>query len=115
MAKAKQTKEKTAIRRGPPALEPEAREDQLISLAINLVEKRLIEGTASAQETVHFLKLGSTEARVRKKLLEEQAKLAAAKTEAIEAAKEAEELYFNAIAAMKSYGGYGGGSDEQDI
>ena len=115
MAKAKASEDKPPVRKRRPALTPEARENQLISLAVDLVEQRLINGTASAQETVHFLKLGSTEARVRKKLLEEQAKLAAAKTEAIEAAKDAEELYFNAIAAMKAYGGYGSDPDEQDV
>lgn len=106
MAKAKETKGKKPARRGPPALTPEAREDQLIALAIDLVEKRLIEGTASSQETTHFLKLGSTEARVRKRLLEEQAKLAAAKTEAIESSKDMMSLYGEAIEAMKRYGGH---------
>ena len=105
MAKAKPSDDKKPARKRRPALSPEARENQLIALAIDLVEKRLIEGTASSQETTHFLKLGSTEARVRKKLLEEQAKLAAAKTEAIEAAKHVEEVYAEAIEAMKRYSG----------
>ena len=47
-----------------PALTPEARENQLISLAIDLVEQRLIDGTASAQETTHFLKLASRKAKL---------------------------------------------------
>ena len=88
MAKAKPSDDKKPARKRRPALTPEARENQLIALAVDLVEKRLIEGTASSQETTHFLKLGSTEARIRKQLLEEQAKLAAAKTEAIEAARQ---------------------------
>ena len=49
-----------------PALTPEARENQLISIAYDLVEKRLLEGTASSQETTHFLKLGSTKERKEK-------------------------------------------------
>ena len=105
MAKAKPSDDKKPTRKRRPALTPEARENQLIALAIDLVEKRLIEGTASSQETTHFLKLGSTEAKVRKKLLEEQAKLATAKTEAIEATKHMEEVYTAAIEAMKRYGG----------
>lgn len=105
MAKAKPSDDKKPTRKRRPALTPEARENQLIALAIDLVEKRLIEGTASSQETTHFLKLGSTEAKVRKKLLEEQAKLATAKTEAIEATKHMEEVYTEAIEAMKRYGG----------
>ena len=105
MAKAKPSDDKKPAQKRRPALSPEARENQLISLAYDLVEKRLLEGTASSQETTHFLKLGSTEARVRKRLLDEQAKLAAAKSEAIESAQRTEALYAEAIEAMKRYGG----------
>lgn len=105
MAKAKPSDDKKPAQKRRPALSPEARENQLIALAYDLVEKRLLEGTASSQETTHFLKLGSTEARVRKRLLDEQAKLAAAKSEAIESAQRIEALYAEAIEAMKRYGG----------
>lgn len=111
MAKAKPSEQKAYSRKRRPALTPEARENQLIALATDLVEQRLLEGTASAMETVHFLRLGSTEARVKKQLLEEQAKLAAAKADAIEAARRSEELYADAIAAMKRYGGDHGDYD----
>ena len=63
-----------------PALTPEARQNQLISLAIDLVEKRLIEGTASSQETTHFLKLASTKAHLEEQILEKQKDLIEAKT-----------------------------------
>lgn len=105
MPKAKPSGTKPPARKRRPALSPEARENQLIALAIDLVEQRLLDGTASSQETTHFLKLGSTEARIRKQLLEEQAKLAAAKTDAIESAKNMGELYETAIAAMRRYSG----------
>ena len=101
-------------RRRRPALSPEARENQLISLAVDLVEKRLIEGTASAQETVHFLRLGSMKARTELDLLKEQSELLKAKTEAIRSAKRVEELYENALNAMKIYSGVGG-ADDQDL
>ena len=55
-----------------PALTPEARQNQLISLAIDLVEKRLIEGTASSQETTHFLKLATTKAHLEEQILEKE-------------------------------------------
>lgn len=88
-----------------PALTPEAEEDQLIALAINLVKQRLIAGTASSQETTHFLKLGSTKARAEKKLLEQELKLKEAKTEAIKAGQRSDQLYQDAIKAFRSYSG----------
>lgn len=115
MAKAKPSDGDAPVRKRRKALTPEARENQLIDLAINLVEQRLLNGTASSMETTHFLKLGSTEARVRKQLLAEQAKLASAKAEAIESAKDAEKLYSEAIAAMMLYSGNAGGHYDPDI
>lgn len=88
-----------------PARTPEAREQQLISLAVDLVEKRLIEGTASAQETVHFLKLASQKAQLEKKELEERIKLLEAKTEAIQSSRVEESFYKEVIEAVKGYQG----------
>ena len=109
MAKAKTTGK---VRRIRPALTPEARENQLISLAVDLVEQRLLDGTASSQETTHFLQLGSTKARLEKEKLEEENKLLRAKTENLESQKRVEELYSEALKAMRDYAGYG--SEEQD-
>lgn len=91
-----------------PALTPEARENQLISLAVDLVEQRLLDGTASSQETTHFLKLGSMKNQLEMKKLEEENKLLVAKTEALQSQKHIEELYADAIEAMRRYGGHGG-------
>lgn len=97
---------------GPkPALSPEARENQLIAYATNLAEKQLREGTASSQVIVHYLKLGSSKERLEKQLLAEQVKLAEAKTEAIQSAQRIEELYSDAIEAMKRYSGHGDRND----
>lgn len=105
MAKAKgSTKKHKQIR---PALTPEARENQLISLAVDLVEQRLLDGTASSQETTHFLKLGSMKNRLEMKKLEEENKLLQARTEALQSAKKQEELFEEAIKAMKRYSGNG--------
>ena len=90
-----------------PALTPEARENQLISIAYDLVEKRLLEGTASSQETTHFLKLATTKAKLEKEILEKQKELLAAKTESIKSAKRVEELYSKALKAMQNYQGNG--------
>ena len=88
-----------------PALTPEARENQLISLAVDLAEKQLQEGTASSQVITHYLKLGSTKERIEKEILEKQKELIIAKTEAMQSAKRVEELYSNALDAMRRYSG----------
>ena len=95
-----------------PALTPEARELQLISLAVDLVEQRLRDGTASSQETTHFLKLGSSRARLENERLAEEIRLQKAKTKAIEAAEENTKLYAEALAAMRRYSGH---ADEEEI
>lgn len=107
MAKAKRTEPSSIVSPMRPALTPEARENQLISLATDLVEKRLREGTASSQETTHFLKLASTKARLEKQILEKQAELITAKTESLQSQKKVEELYLNALNAMRNYSGNG--------
>ena len=110
MAKVKSSTPHGLPKQRRPALTPEARENQLISLAIDLVEQRLIDGTASSQETTHFLKLASTKAKIEKEILLEQKKLIAAKTESLESSKEMKSLYEEALNAMKRYSG--GGSDD---
>ena len=111
MAKGKisSSPERTKTRR--PALSPEARENQLISYAIDLVEQRLLDGTASSQETTHFLKLASTKARLEKTILEKQADLISAKTEQIHAQQRNEELMREAIDAIRNYQGLGDPDD----
>ena len=81
----------------------EGREQQLIALAYDLVEQRLREGTATSQETTHFLKLGSTRERKERELLEQQLKLMEAKVDALESTKRMESLYQDAINAVRNY------------
>lgn len=88
-----------------PAITPEARENQLIALAINEAERQLREGTASSQVITHYLKLGTAKAKLELEILEEQKKLVKAKTEALESSKRIEELYAEAMAAFKEYSG----------
>lgn len=95
-----------------PALTPESRENQLISLAVDLAEQQLLDGTASSQVITHYLKLGSPKARLEKEKLERETELLRAKTEAIESSKNMVELYENAIKAMQLYGGHGGSDDD---
>lgn len=97
-----------------PALTPEARENQLIYLATDLAEKQLKDGTASSQVITHYLKLGSTKEKIEKEILEKQKDLITAKTEALQSTKRIEELYANAISAMKRYSGSFMYDEEED-
>lgn len=112
MKKAKVTNTANTQRKIRPALTPEARENQLISLAVDLAEKQLMEGTASSQVITHYLKLGSTKEKIEKEILEKQKELISAKTENLKSAKRIEELYADAINAMRKYNGQGEPDDE---
>lgn len=92
-------------RKSPPARTVESRENQLISKAVDLAERQLTEGTASAMVITHYLKLGSTKERLEKEKLARENELLRAKTEALQSAKKVEELYINALTAMRSYSG----------
>lgn len=104
MAKRKPTSGTT--RKSRPALTPEARENRLIAKAYDLVEQRLDDGTATSQETTHFLKLGSAKAKLELEKLKKETDLLVSKKEALDSAKRMEELYADALNAMKRYGGH---------
>lgn len=92
---------------GRPSTTPEGRENQLIALAVNLAEEQLRNGTASSQVISHYLKLAANKERdkLEKELIEKKIELASAKTEAIAAEARIEQLYREAITAMRSYNG----------
>lgn len=107
MGKTRGRKPDDSVRRIRPALSPEARENQMISLAVDLAEKQLMEGTASSQVITHFLKLGSMKDRLEREKLEKENELLRARTEALQSAQRVEELYTNALNAMRTYSGEG--------
>lgn len=88
-----------------PATTDEHRENQLVSLAIDLAEKQLAEGTASSQVITHYLKLGSTRERLEQERLARENELLNSKVEMLASAKRVEELYAEALNAMRSYAG----------
>lgn len=112
MGKAKVVNSPGSTRKMRPALTPEAREGQMISLAVDLAEKQLRDGTASSQLITHYLKLGTEKAKLEKEKLEEENKLLRAKTEAMQSAQNVEKLYAEAIAAMRNYSGNGDRDEE---
>lgn len=89
----------------PAMLSDDARKSYLTSLAMDLIEQRLKDGTATSQETTYFLRYGSKEAELKEKILESQRELYAAKAEALRSQQRSEELYERAIAAMRRYSG----------
>lgn len=103
MGRVKATPSTSPKKKIRPAATPEARENQMIALAVDLAERQLMEGTASSQVITHYLKLGSTKERIEKEILEKQKELIEAKTESLQSAKRVEELYTNALLAMKTY------------
>jgi hypothetical protein len=97
-----------------PATSPEGRENALVSDAHDLAERQIREGTASSQVITHFLKLGSTRERLEQQRLEHENELTRVKIEQIESQKRVEELYMEALTAMRSYAGDIPQSDEND-
>ena len=92
-------------RRGRPAMTPQDRENQLIQLAVDVTEEQMRKGTASAQQITHFLKLGSSRERLEQDRIGLEKELMAARVAALESEKRVEELYENAITAMRGYRG----------
>lgn len=101
---ARSTEQPTSTR---PFMTIEGQENHLVSLANNLVEQRLRDGTASSQEVTHFLKLGSRKETLEREKLEEENKLLRAKTDSLQSQKRVEELYSEALSAMRRYAGQG--------
>lgn len=94
-------------KKGRPALSPEARENQCISLAMDLAEQQLRDGTASSQVITHFLKAGASKAELEKEKLRKENLVLEAKAKSIELAEETKVMYENALKAMRNYAGYG--------
>ena len=105
MGRRKQIETNREVPATHPARSPEARENQLISLAYDLVEERLRNGTATSAETVAILRLGTQKERLERELNQKKIALMEAKTEALQSAKRVEELYGAAIQAMRRYSG----------
>lgn len=95
-----------------PDISPEAREARLVSLAMDLAEKQLREGTASATVIGHFLKHGSMREELEQRKLLEETALIETRRDAIASSSRLEELYINALDAMRTYRGRQ--SDEMD-
>ena len=91
--------------RRPPARSPEEYEERLVSMSMELAERQIREGTATSQVLTHFLKAASTRERLEREKLQRENELLRARAEALESSKRVEELYADALRAMRSYSG----------
>lgn len=112
MAKGRAKKTDHPIR---PALSPENRENQMVSLAIDLAEQQLRDGTASSQVITHYLKLGTMKHKAEMEKLQRENELLRAKTEALESSKRTEAMFEDAVKAFKGYQSSGEFEDDQNI
>ena len=96
-------KKKEEVKNSRPATTPEARENQLVNLAVQLVEKQLRDGTAAPSVINHYLKISSSRERIEREILEKQSKLIEAKASSISESKDSERLAKEAIEAMQNY------------
>lgn len=113
MAKTRESSSKTT-RKSRKSITPEGQERRLISKAYDLVEKRLDEGTATAQETVHFLKLGSQKEKLELEKLKNENELIVAKKDTLETEQKREELLDKALEAFSTYAGHKHVEDEDE-
>ena len=96
-----------------PASTVEAKESQVISMAVDLAEQQILDGTVSAQVLTYYLKLGSAREKLELQRLERENELLKSKVEQLASAKNVEELYGKALAAMRAYSGQI--EDEDDV
>lgn len=97
----------------PPATTLEGREDQLIAAAMDLVEIRIADKTASAQETVHFLRLGSVRNQLEQNKLKAENEMLAARVKELDSRTSNDSLLQEAIRAFKGYSGQEPVDDEE--
>lgn len=105
MAKGRAENSQNTPKKNRPAITPESRENQMIALAMDLVEERLINGTASSQETTHFLKLGSMKYRAELEKIKKENELLVAKKKDLENREQSGTMYEEALKAMRLYSG----------
>jgi hypothetical protein len=99
--------------RRPPATTPEGRENQLISAAVDLAEQQIRDGTASAQVLTHFLKLGSSREKLEQARLAMEVEFMDQKREQLASQQRQEEMYSEALHAMRRYSGAERAADDE--
>jgi hypothetical protein len=88
-----------------PAVTPEQRNNQLVSMSFDAAETMIMSGKATSQLLVHFLKQQTARDNLELAKLEKENLLLEARTSQISAGEDVRELYQEAIAAMTEYKG----------
>ena len=114
MAKVKSSSSSDGQNRIRPALSVENREMQLGSLAVDLAEKQLREGTASSQIITHYLKAVSQREQLELERLRSENEMLRAKTKAIASAEDQKILLEKALKAFTEYAGEASDDDDYD-
>src|SRR3954454_802461 len=89
------------------------RELQLSDAAFDLAEEQIRNGTASSQVITAAMKFGSTRERLEQERMRHEVELMEVKKEQLEGQKKVEELYVNALEAMRGYSGLTSVPDEE--
>lgn len=97
----------------PPVTTPEAREDQMIILAMDLAEQQLREGVASTPVITHYLKLATQRDKLELEKLKAENAMLLAKKESLASEQRSEQLYAEAIRSFQQYQGVGTDEDEE--
>lgn len=105
MAVTRRDDRKTEKKTRRTALTDEGRENQLISLAMDLAERQLRDGTATSQVMTEFIKAGSSKGKLERERLENENSMLRAKVEQLASSSRIEEMYKDAIQAMRGYSG----------
>ena len=92
-------------RRQPPAKTAEERENQMISLALDLAEEQLRNGTATSQVVTHYLKLATTREALEREKLQKENHLLKVRADAHASGQKVEQMYQEAIVAFRGYSG----------
>lgn len=101
-------------KKSPPARTAKAKENQLISLAVELAEKKLRDGTASSQIIVTLLNLATQKYKLEMTKLKSDIDLSQAKRKNLDQADSRSELYENALNAFKKYQGNNFSEEDDD-
>lgn len=102
-------------RKQAAAKTPEARENQLINLAVEETERRLLNGSASSQIITTLLKLATTKAQLELEKLRSDIALQQAKEQEIADKASNSDLYAKALEAFRTYkGDFRGDNDDED-
>lgn len=92
----------------------ESREKVMIDLAMDAVEERIRSGKASASEYVHFLKLGTEQAKLEREKLKKENQLLEAKAQSITESADIKKMIDDAMAAFALYSGNVDYEDDED-